>query len=75
MMLTRVVVLGSTVAALAACRDEARLAPSPTAYDWPDSFAFKMEYAAESRSDSALIVRYEERKELRFAVRDDRYLV
>lgn len=34
-----------------------------------------MEYVAETRSDSAVVVRYEERKELRFAVRDERFLV
>jgi hypothetical protein len=34
-----------------------------------------MEYVAETRTDSTLVVRYEERKELRFAVRDDRFLV
>jgi len=61
--------------AIGACRDEARLAPSPTAYAWPDSFAFKMEFVSESRADTALVVRYEERKELVLAVRDDRYLM
>jgi hypothetical protein len=75
MILIRVVAIVSVTAALVACRDEGRVAPSPTVYAWPDSFAFKMEYVAESRSDSALVVRYEERKELRFAVHDDRYLV
>ncbi len=71
-------ILGTAIgitAALAACRDESRIAPAPTSYAWPDSFAFKMEYVAETRTDSAVVVRYEERKELRFLVRDDQFLV
>jgi hypothetical protein len=64
----------SLLCSLPACRDEARVAPTPTAYEWPDSFAFKTELVAESRADTALVVRYEERKELVLAVRDDRYL-
>jgi hypothetical protein len=75
MTLTRIVAIVSMAGGLAGCRDEARVAPSPTVYEWPDSFAFKMEYVAETRSDSALVLRYEERKEVRFMVRDDRYLV
>lgn len=70
----RIAVLG-LAGALLGCRDESRIAPSPTVYAWPDSFAYKMEYVAETRTDSAVVMRYEERKELRFAVRDDRYLV
>lgn len=61
-------------ASASACRDEAALAPTPTGYAWPDSMAFKIEYVAESRSDSVLVVRYEERKELVLVVRDDGYL-
>lgn len=74
MTLTRVLTVGALAGALAGCRDEARVEPTPTAYAWPDSFAFKMEYVAESRAKGAVVVRYEERKELVFAVRDDRYL-
>ncbi len=66
-------VVGLT-AAVAACRDESRIAPGPSSYSWPDSFAFKIEYVAETRTDSALLARYEERKELRFGVHDDQYL-
>jgi len=75
MTLRVVVAVFSVGTVLAACRDESRNAPTPTTYVWPDSFAFKMEYVAETRTDSAVVVRYEERKELRFAVREDRYLV
>jgi hypothetical protein len=75
MTLTKVVAILLVSAAAVSCRDEAKVAPSPTAYAWPDSFAFKMEYVSESRANGALVLRYEERKELTFAVRDDRYLV
>ncbi len=74
MTLTKLVGIASLAVTLASCRDEARVAPTPTAYAWPDSFAFKMEYVAESSAKGAVVMRYEERKELTFAVRDDRYL-
>jgi hypothetical protein len=74
MTLFRLAAAVFVVVSAAACRDEARLAPTPTAYLWPDSMAFKMEYIAESRSDSALVVRYEERKELVLVARDEGYL-
>lgn len=74
MTLKQLVVCVALGTCLVACRDESRIAPTPTAYAWPDSFAFKMEYVAETRTDSGLVVRYEERKELRFAARDDQYL-
>jgi hypothetical protein len=61
--------------ALSACRDEARTAPTPTAYVWPDSFAFLMEYVSETRTDSFVVARYEEKKMVRFAVRDEQFLV
>ena len=62
------------VVTIAGCRDEAEVAPTPTAYAWPDSFAFKMEFVAESQGKSGVVLRYEERKELLLAVRDDRFL-
>ena len=74
MTLYRLAAVVMVAVTVASCRDEARLAPTPTVYSWPDSMAFKMEYVAESRSDSALVVRYEERKELILVARDDGYL-
>lgn len=74
MTLTKLIGIGAVAASLVGCRDEASLSPTPTAYLWPDSFAYKMEFVAESRGKSGLVSRYEERKELVLAVRDDRYL-
>jgi hypothetical protein len=74
MTLTRLFGILSLAVVLASCRDEARVAPTPTAYAWPDSFAYKMEFVSESSAKGAVVLRYEERKELLFAVRDERYL-
>ncbi len=74
MTVKHIVALLSLAGAIGACRDESREAPSPTAYIWPDSFAYKIEFVAESRADTAVVVRYEEKKELVVTVRDDRYL-
>jgi hypothetical protein len=60
---------------LASCRERIDTAPAPTEYAWPDSFAFLMESVSESRAETTLVMRFEERKALRFAVRDDRFLV
>jgi hypothetical protein len=62
-------------AALSACRDAAQIEPTPTTYAWPDSFAFLVEYVSETRTDSFVVARYEEKKIVRFAVRDELYLV
>lgn len=60
---------------LNACNDGAPRGPNPTGYAWPDSFSYLMEFVSESRAETVVVARYEERKALRFAVRDDRYLV
>jgi len=60
---------------LSACGGEARKEPTPTAYEWPDSFAYLVEYVSETRSDSFVVARYEEKKIVRFASRDEQFLV
>jgi hypothetical protein len=57
------------------CGNKSARAPNPTGYDWPDVFVYRLEYAAQTERDTQLISRYDEVKELRFAVRDDRFLV
>lgn len=57
------------------CTNESARAPNPTGYDWPDAFSYRVEYVAEAARDSAVLSRFDERKLLRFEVRDDRYLV
>jgi len=74
MTLTRLIGMVVLTGMSVSCRDEAKVAPTPTAYAWPDSFAFEMEFVAESRGKGTVVLRYEERKELEFAVRDDRFL-
>jgi hypothetical protein len=63
------------VSAIAGCGDEVRKEPAPTGYAWPQSFAFVMECASETRTDSAVVTHYEVRKIVRFAQRDEQYLV
>jgi len=75
MTLVRCSALAALVFSLASCRERSADAPGPTEYAWPDSFAFVMESVSESRAETTLVVRYEERKALRFVVRDDRFLV
>jgi hypothetical protein len=60
---------------LIGCRAEVRSEPTPTAYVWPDTFAFLVEHASETKSDSCIVARHEERKIVRFAARDEQFLV
>ncbi len=63
------------VALASACGNQTARAPNPTAYDWPDSLTYKIELVSESQHETLMVARYEETKELRFAVRNDRYVV
>lgn len=58
-----------------ACGNQSARAPNPTGYDWPDAFSYRIEYAAQTQRDTQMIARYDEAKELRFTVSDDRFLV
>jgi len=62
-------------AVITGCGDKAARAPNPTGYDWPDAFAYRMEYAARTEGGTEAVGRYQETKELKFAVRDDRFVV
>ncbi len=57
------------------CGNQTARAPNPTGYDWPDSLTYKIELVSESQRETVMVARYEETKELRFAVRNDRYVV
>jgi hypothetical protein len=61
--------------ALGGCRNETARAPNPTGYSWPDSFAYRVEYVAQTDRDTEPVARYDEEKQLRFAARNDLYLV
>lgn len=63
------------LAVLAGCADQAARAPNPTAYRWPERFAYRVQYVSETRRDREPLVRYDETKTMRFEVRDDGYLV
>ncbi|MDO8665943.1 MAG: hypothetical protein Q7J79_04975 [Gemmatimonadales bacterium] len=57
------------------CGNETARSPSPLGFRWPDRFAYGFEYVSETKRDGQLLVRYDERKTVRFEVREDRYLV
>lgn len=61
--------------ALGGCTNQSARAPNPTGYDWPDDFSYRVEYVAETVRDSQVLLRSGETKLLRFAVRNDGYLV
>ena len=58
-------------AVVGACGNETARAPNPTAYDWPDSFEYRIALEARSTKDTETTARHEETQELRFAVRYD----
>ena len=59
-----------------ACSDSAGGGPSPTRYDWPERFAFKVDFVSSTQRAGRELLRYSESRVLRFGVRDDEsYLV
>jgi hypothetical protein len=60
---------------LGGCTNESARAPNPPGYDWPDEFSYQVEDVAETLRDAQVVARREEKRTLRFGVRDDRYLV
>lgn len=60
---------------LAACTNESGRAPNPTHYAWPDEFAYRVQNVGEAVRDTTVVVRYEEAKLLRFAIRYERFVV
>ncbi len=61
--------------ALVACGNQAARAPNPPHYEWPDSFAYRVQYVEELQRAGAAVRRLEQTALLRFAVRNDRFLV
>jgi hypothetical protein len=58
------------------CGNETARAPNPTAYDWPDTFAYRMRYVARAERDTEALARHEVSAELTWSVRSDgAYLV
>lgn len=60
--------------AAAGCGNESARAPNPPHFDWPDSFAYRLQYVEEVQSGAGVVSRLDETATLRFAVRNDRYL-
>lgn len=67
-------IIGVSLSTLS-CGNETARSPSPLGFRWPDRFAYGFEYVSETQRDGQRLVRYEERKTIRFAVREGRYLV
>ena len=54
-----------------ACGNQTARAPVPTAYDWPDAFAYRIRAVARTERDTEWVARYERSKQVRFLVRGD----
>ena len=59
----------------AGCGNDASRAPNPTAYRWPERFAYRVDYVGLAQRDTVPLMRYEETRQLRFSIRNERYLV
>jgi len=75
MTLSRTCAIWTAAFLLVSCRERSQFAFGPTEYEWPDSFSYLVEVVAESRAETLVVARYEERKAIRFAARDGRFLV
>ncbi len=56
---------------MAACGNETARAPVPTAYDWPDSMAYRITEETRVVQGARVVTASDESTRLRFAVRDD----
>jgi hypothetical protein len=57
------------------CGNETARSPSPEGFRWPDRFAYRFEYVSETQRGGQPLFRYDERRTIRFTVREDRFLV
>lgn len=64
----------AAAAALAACGNSTARAPNPTGYEWPDSFAYRIDYVSEAKGNARTLLRYVESKRLNVFLRDQQYL-
>jgi hypothetical protein len=62
------------IVAAAGCGNESARAPNPPRYEWPDNFAYRLQYVEAAQSGAGVVSRLDETATLRFAVRNDRYL-
>jgi len=60
--------------ALAACGNSAARAPNPTGYEWPDSFAYRIDYVSDVQGNGGTLLRLVESKRLKVLLRDQQYL-
>jgi len=60
--------------ALAACGNNAARAPNPTGYEWPDSFAYRIDYVSDVQGNGRTLLRLVESKRLNVFLRDQQYL-
>ena len=68
--------LALAICGTVSCGDSAAGGPSPTRYDWPERFAFNVDFVLSTQRDGREVLRYTESRTLRFGVRDDEsYLV
>lgn len=59
------------LASIAGCRNEAELAPSPPRFDWPEEFAYRVDFVASEQYEGRVVRQYADSRTLRFMIRDD----
>jgi hypothetical protein len=61
-------------AVLVAACNQAERAPNPTAYNWPEQIAYRVDYVSEAQRDRLPILKYAESKTTRLVWRGGQYL-
>jgi hypothetical protein len=55
------------------CGNDAARSPTPTEYEWPERFAYRLDYVSLAQRDREPVLRYAETKTTRFELRDAQY--
>lgn len=64
----------AAAAALAACGNDTAQAPNPTGYEWPDSFAYRIDIVSDAQGDRGTLLRYLDSRRLNLLLRDEQYV-
>ena len=56
------------------CKNEAARAPNPTVLEWPDQFAYRIDYISEAQKDLQPVARYTVTKTLHLTVHESQYI-
>src|SRR5690242_14306074 len=75
MMVTRRFALAAgLLASLWGCGNKAAKAPNPTAYLWPDTVSYRVDFVSETQRNQQSMLRYASSKTMRLANRGGQYI-